>query len=207
MGPACRNEVMRGITRSPLARLGRFLAARSLAAFDGPGRHAGACCVAGPGGMAALSDRKPPGSEPMTGTTAETAIHALVQRWAQALRDRDAAAILQDCAPGRLAYTLAPPLVSHSADKAGLQAWFDTWQGSLGCELRDLDVTAAGDLGFCHGLVHLSGTKTDGTTADLWFRQTLCFRRLDGAWKVVHQHQSVPFHMDGSFRAAVDLAP
>jgi ketosteroid isomerase-like protein len=38
-------------------------------------------------------------------------------------------------------------------------------------------------------------------------RSTLCFRREGGAWKIAHAHTSVPFHMDGSFRAAVDLEP
>jgi hypothetical protein len=28
-----------------------------------------------------------------------------------------------------------------------------------------------------------------------------------GTWKIVHEHTSVPFHMDGSFRAATDLTP
>jgi ketosteroid isomerase-like protein len=28
-----------------------------------------------------------------------------------------------------------------------------------------------------------------------------------GAWKIAHEHTSVPFYMDGSFRAAIDLKP
>jgi PhnB protein len=28
-----------------------------------------------------------------------------------------------------------------------------------------------------------------------------------GAWKIVHEHSSTPFYMDGSYRAAVDLKP
>ena len=30
---------------------------------------------------------------------------------------------------------------------------------------------------------------------------------LAGTWKIAHEHTSVPFYMDGSFRAAVDLEP
>ncbi|MDD7940478.1 nuclear transport factor 2 family protein [Actinomycetospora lutea] len=41
----------------------------------------------------------------------------------------------------------------------------------------------------------------------LWFRSTYALRRRDGAWAIVHQHESVPFHMDGSFRAATELTP
>jgi ketosteroid isomerase-like protein len=36
---------------------------------------------------------------------------------------------------------------------------------------------------------------------------TLCFRKIDGEWRITHEHESVPFYMDGSVRAAVDLEP
>jgi PhnB protein len=38
-------------------------------------------------------------------------------------------------------------------------------------------------------------------------RSTLGFRKRDGAWTIVHGHTSVPFNMDGSFTAAMDLEP
>jgi ketosteroid isomerase-like protein len=60
---------------------------------------------------------------------------------------------------------------------------------------------------FCLGFVRISGTKTDGKKEDVWARQTLCFERLGGTWKIVHEHISVPFYMDGSVKAAVDLKP
>jgi hypothetical protein len=31
--------------------------------------------------------------------------------------------------------------------------------------------------------------------------------KKDGAWKVTHEHFSVPFYMDGSNKAAIDLKP
>ena len=53
----------------------------------------------------------------------------------------------------------------------------------------------------------MTGARTDGAHTDVWLRATVCFRRVDGAWKVAHEHASVPFYMDGSFRAAIDLKP
>ncbi|MGH3157151.1 MAG: nuclear transport factor 2 family protein, partial [Streptosporangiaceae bacterium] len=41
----------------------------------------------------------------------------------------------------------------------------------------------------------------------LWYRSTLGLRRLDGEWRIVHEHTSTPFYMDGSLRAATDLRP
>jgi len=38
-------------------------------------------------------------------------------------------------------------------------------------------------------------------------RATVCYRKTDGKWMVAHEHVSVPFCMDGSNRAAVDLKP
>ena len=140
-------------------------------------------------------------------TLAEARIRALVDGWARAMRAKDVDGVLAHYEPDSVTFDLAPPLISMGADANVLQAWFATWRGPLGYELRDLDITVGDDAAFCHSLNRLSGTKIDGEKADVWFRQTLCLRRIGGAWKIAHQHESVPFYMDGSFRAAVDLTP
>lgn len=53
----------------------------------------------------------------------------------------------------------------------------------------------------------MMATTAKGEKVDLWFRATLGFRKIAGQWKIVHEHSSVPFYMDGSFKAAVDLKP
>jgi PhnB protein len=53
----------------------------------------------------------------------------------------------------------------------------------------------------------MNGTKTDGEQVDLWFRATVGLRKIGGRWRITHEHESVPFYMDGSYRAAVDLKP
>lgn len=53
----------------------------------------------------------------------------------------------------------------------------------------------------------MSGTKTDGEKPDLWFRSTMCLQKTGGAWRIAHEHNSTPFHMDGSYKAALDLDP
>lgn len=55
--------------------------------------------------------------------------------------------------------------------------------------------------------VRLSGTKTSGEKSDVWFRHTLCFRKIRNEWKIAHAHESVPFYMDSTYKAAVDLRP
>ncbi len=137
----------------------------------------------------------------------EVAIHCLVDAWTQALRVKDAAGVIACVADDFVSYSLAPPLGTTGTDAAGLQAWFDTWSSPIGYDFPALQIAAAGDVAFAHGLTHLSGTKIDGEVVDLWFRGTLGLRKRAGAWTIVHQHESVPFLMDGSFKAAIDLKP
>ncbi|CAN5470469.1 hypothetical protein BH10PSE7_BH10PSE7_14370 [soil metagenome] len=140
-------------------------------------------------------------------TTAETEIRTVIDSWAKALRAKDAKGVVAHLSPDFLHYSLAPPLRSSGNGTDGLQSWFDTWDAGLGYDIRDLKITAAGDIAFSHSLNHLSGTKRNEGKSEVWFRQTLGFRRIAGTWKIVHEHESVPFYMDGSLKAAVDLKP
>lgn len=144
----------------------------------------------------------------MVDTTAdEIAIRRVIDAWTQALRDKDAGGATVDLADDLALYSLAPPLGSTGADPAGLQAWFDTWSSAIGYDLPQLEIAAAGDVAFAHGLAHMTGTKIDGEIVDLWFRCTLGLRKRSGGWKIVHLHESVPFLMDGTFKAAIHLKP
>jgi PhnB protein len=137
----------------------------------------------------------------------EAQIRAVIDDWARAMRAKDVAGVMAHYAPDSVTFDLAPPLISTGADAEGLQAWFSTWPGPIGYEIRDRRITAGDDVAFCHSLNRLSGTKSDGEKADVWFRLTLGLRKLGGEWRIAHQHESVPFYMDGSYRAAVDLKP
>jgi len=92
-------------------------------------------------------------------------------------------------------------------DKKGLEEWFSSFQGPLGYEIRDLKITVDNTVGYSHSLNRLSGNKKSGEKAEMWFRETMCFRKISGEWKISHEHESVPFYMDGSVRAAIDLKP
>lgn len=140
---------------------------------------------------------------------AEAEVRALVAAVQQAHRDKDAAAIRAPYAAEAVTFDLAPPLRSAmDGDPEALQAWLDTWDGPIELQDRDLKVEVAGDLAFAHGFSRLSGQQAaSGERVALWVRLTLCLRKRDGAWRVVHEHVSVPFYMDGSFKAALDLEP
>lgn len=142
-----------------------------------------------------------------TKASAEAQVRMVIESWARALRAKDAKGVVSHYAAGFVQFSLAPPLVSAVADAKGLNEWFSGWRGPIGYEIRDLSLTVGEDVAFSRSLNRLSGTSTDGEKSDIWFRHTLCFRKIGGEWKIAHEHESVPFYMDGSYKAAVDLKP
>jgi ketosteroid isomerase-like protein len=140
----------------------------------------------------------------------EAGIRALIEERSAAIRDKDAARAVATLATDIVAFELAPPLAlgpDAARDEAGLVAWLSGWEGPVGIEIRELHVEAGGDVGWCRSLNRLHGRLKGGREVDMWMRSTLTFRREDGAWKIAHGHSSVPFLMDGSYRAAVGLSP
>ena len=138
------------------------------------------------------------------------AILTLIEERIAAIRDKDAARTIATLAPGAVAFELAPPLSlapEQVRDVAAFQAWLDGWEGPVEIELRDLEIAVGGDVAYSHSLNRLTATRPGGHKADFWMRSTLGFRKVDGAWKIAHGHSSVPFAMDGSFRALLDLQP
>ena len=134
-------------------------------------------------------------------------ISALLDTVIKALHDKDAGAVVAPFDPDAVIFDLAPPL-SHRVDQQGWQDWFDTWEGPVERKSQDLNFTVMGDLAVVHGLYHESAISRDGgQPAEWWMRTTVALRRDTGRWKIIHEHTSVPYYMDGSLRAATDLRP
>ena len=140
----------------------------------------------------------------------ETEIRTLIDNHVKAIREKDAGAVVSHYAADSVMFILAPPLQytsDNSPGRQGVEDWFASFEGALDYEIRDLNITTGDDVAFCHSLNRMSGTKTDGEKMDMWVRETVCFRKIDGRWQIAHEHESVPFYMDGSYKAAVDLKP
>jgi ketosteroid isomerase-like protein len=141
--------------------------------------------------------------EPMTVMTAEAAVRTVLDERAAALRTKDADRLAACHLPGGVAYDLAPPL-AKTFDVEETRAWFADKGGTeMDYELRDVEILVGGDVAVAYGLTRLG----DGATFELWYRTTLALREVDGHWLVAHLHESTPFHMDGTNRAALDLHP
>lgn len=147
-----------------------------------------------------------------TTTPTEDAINAVLDAVVAAHAARDADAILAEYDDDAVRYTLAPPL-QQGADTEygnadGLTTWLATFDGPVLVEHRDRHISAAGDVAFAHTLSRMTATPAGASDPfSFWYRTTIGLRQIDERWRIVHHHDSTPFHMDGSFRAAIDLEP
>jgi uncharacterized protein (TIGR02246 family) len=142
----------------------------------------------------------------MNSTTDRAEIEALFGRLARAHADHDADAIAESYAPDAVIYDLAPPLRRRRMTRESVAAWLAGWEGPILIDASDVNLTIDRELAFSSALTRMRG-RINGEDSDMWFRTTMCLRKMNGQWQIVHDHSSVPFYMDGSYRAAVDLKP
>jgi ketosteroid isomerase-like protein len=138
----------------------------------------------------------------------EAQIRRILDARIQAIRNKDVDAAISLFSPDILSFDVVNPLQSTGSEAARKRAedWFSSLRGSIGYEMRDLTITAGVDVGFSHGLSHVRAATVDGGQLDMWWRTTICFRKIGGEWIATHQHDSVPFDVQ-SGRASLDLKP
>ncbi|WP_147917657.1 YybH family protein [Ruania zhangjianzhongii] len=140
--------------------------------------------------------------------TAADELRALVEERVRAVREKDGTTLIARPTEDVVTFDVLPPLSSRGshATAGHLQQWFDGYRGRIDYTVRDLQVHAQSDLGFCSFLYHVGGTLTTGEAVNMWVRATLCCRRIDGRWRIVHDHESVPFD-PATGRALTGLEP
>ncbi|MFI5842638.1 YybH family protein [Catenuloplanes sp. NPDC051500] len=137
-------------------------------------------------------------------------IRDVIEGKAALLETGDAKEVMAHYAPTYVDFTLAPPLrqAGDGRDPAPLEAWIATFEAPPRREVTQLEITTDGDVAFATSIDRLSAVPRGAAEGfSMWFRVSLGLRRIDGRWLVTHEHESVPFEMDGSFRAAIGLTP
>jgi uncharacterized protein (TIGR02246 family) len=138
----------------------------------------------------------------------EAAIRTVIDAITKAVRAKDVEAMLAQCAPDIVTFDMVPPL-KHQGSQAIRGLWARTlaaFDPPLEYEVHDLDISVDGDIAFARCLNRFGGTKKDGRRVLNSLRSTFGLRKIDGQWKVVHEHVSVPFDMETG-KAMLDLKP
>jgi len=130
------------------------------------------------------------------GNTDESRIKALLEAWADAVRRHDVPAILAHHDPDMVMFDLPPPLQCKRID-AYEQTWdllFRYHKPGAAFDIQELTVTAGQDVAFAVAIMSC-GPDSSSNPADkdgFLFRLTVGLRKVDGDWRIAHEHHSVP---------------
>ncbi|HKS14262.1 MAG TPA: nuclear transport factor 2 family protein [Pseudomonas sp.] len=139
-------------------------------------------------------------------TTAENEIRQLIERWVEAVRERDLDGIAAPYADNIVAFDAIKTL--QFTDKASYRAHWEECMGyctgPMVFEVAQLTVQADGDLALAHWL-NRCGPADDQAQCG-YMRATVGYRRSGGKWQVIHEHWSAPFDMETQ-KALFNLEP
>jgi uncharacterized protein (TIGR02246 family) len=124
----------------------------------------------------------------------EAQVRALIERWSKAVRDENRAGIRADHDSDILMFDVPPPFLSR-----GLDAYMATWEAFLSnsekpvtLAFRDVKLTCGQDVAFATAIGKCVNIDSHGAREPLEFRLTMGLRKIDGKWRVTHEHHSLP---------------
>jgi uncharacterized protein (TIGR02246 family) len=128
--------------------------------------------------------------------TAEAGIKALIEAWADAVRRHDQLAILAHHDDDIVMFDVPPPLQSR-----GLAEYKKTWdlffayhQPGQAFDVEELQICVGDTIAFAVAIMRCGSATVSGPSASggLQFRLTMGLCKVDGTWRIQHEHHSVP---------------
>jgi uncharacterized protein (TIGR02246 family) len=121
-------------------------------------------------------------------------IRTLIDRWAEAVRKENLAVIRADHDSDILMFDVPPPFLSR-----GIDAYMATWQLFFGnvekpvtFKVEDVQITAGPDVAFATANGRCVNIDRTGKREPLAFRLTMGLKKIDGKWRIMHEHHSLP---------------
>ncbi|RWU25060.1 DUF4440 domain-containing protein [Pseudomonas alkylphenolica] len=142
-------------------------------------------------------------------STAENEIRQLIERWIPAVRARDVDTITAIYADDILAFDAVQALQfkGKAAYRAHWQVCMEHCPGEMVFEVEQLQIHATPELALAHWLNRCGPAEGEGAEdKTCYMRASVGYRRIDGQWKVIHEHWSAPFDME-SGAALFSLRP
>ena len=136
------------------------------------------------------------GSGPRQSVADEQAIKSLYEQFSHAVAARNADTIMSFYAPDAdlVAFDAFPPrqYLGASSYRKAYEGFFAAYPGPVTSEISDLRITAEGTLAFTSCIDRWVATSSDRKATEIVFRVTNGLRKVDGRWRIAHEHLSVP---------------
>jgi len=144
----------------------------------------------------------------MSTAAAKTEIQMLIDTYRQAVSAKDVDTIMSFYDESIVAFDAIQALqfVGKAAYHQHWQACMQMCPGPHMFEFQAPTITACEDVAFAHWLAQCGGTNEQGEMQSCWMRASAGYRRINGQWRIVHEHWSAPFD-PASGAALFDLKP
>jgi ketosteroid isomerase-like protein len=130
------------------------------------------------------------------GGMAEIQIKGVIEAWAEAVRRHDLFGILAHHEQDIVMFDVPPPLQSLGIDeyKKTWDLFFRYHKPSQAFDIEQLAITAGEDVAFAVAIMRCGSGTSSGPPekGGFLFRLTIGLRNIDGNWRIVHEHHSVP---------------
>jgi ketosteroid isomerase-like protein len=103
-------------------------------------------------------------------TNDEAAIRELIDRFANAFRDKDVNGVMSAFAKDIVSFDIIPPLQTVGAETfvTHWQEFFESHQGPIHVEFPDIRIITGGDIAFSYCVHRIKGTLKNGQQTDWW---------------------------------------
>jgi ketosteroid isomerase-like protein len=124
-------------------------------------------------------------------------VRSAISAWSRALEAKDVDAMMAHYLEDAVLFDAIPPykVVGREAIAQAYRSCLPFFPERFVSEHRDLSIQVEGDLAYAFGLHHFAVEEPANHPAGRsWMRVSVCLRKVGGAWKVVHEHLSLPFN-------------
>jgi ketosteroid isomerase-like protein len=141
-------------------------------------------------------------------SSAEQEIREEFEQWFDEAAAKDTDAVMAHIARDAVSYEHDAPLqyVGVDAIREVCQRGFDAQLDDFRWDIPDLKVIVRDDIAVTWGLNAMRSRDPGGQTMESFSRGTRIFQKIDGEWKMIHQHVSFPYDPETG-QAVTDLRP
>jgi ketosteroid isomerase-like protein len=151
-------------------------------------------------GIAILASASAMAANPSAANTDKAAIQALEGTYNEGFNYKDIDKVMSVYAPGKglFVFDVVTPreYTSWEAYKKDFEGLFSAFPGPIKNTISEQTIHVVGSLAYGHNIQTGEFTAKDGSKQKIVARTTDIYRKMNGKWLIVEEHNSVPIDLD-----------
>jgi uncharacterized protein (TIGR02246 family) len=151
-------------------------------------------------GIALLASANAMAADAPAASADKAAIQALEDTYNEGFNSKDVDKVMSVYAPGKelFVFDVVPPreYTSWEAYKKDFEALFSAFPGPMKNTISGQTIHVVGSIAYGHNIQSGEFTGKDGAKVKIVVRTTDIYRRMNGKWLIVEEHNSVPVDLE-----------